>query len=306
MDGLDNPVSLPWHGLAVRLTRRPRQGGQHHPPTGSVLGRLDQEFLERDIDVDIVEFEVESSLHVGRADEARRGVVRPSHSPQFLAFGEGHPPLVVAASDGAFDRHFSGHFPQFYNDSSRRGAGKRAGCSALTFILIAQWENPYTQVVLAVDSHTGKGPLNAETAVRTTGLLTAGRNPGDRTDPVCRTVVIPAPHRIRAVKYSVTSTGAAGSQGTPKSSALAKRAGPWSGPPVIRLKNVRYMSVIRTFSIALWYPGVSRVFPVLSKVVNGCINDFQPACPQCGQGLRTTRRHSTPQVVVISCRQWPR
>ena len=29
-----------------------------------------------------------------------------------------------------------------------------------------------------------KGPLNAENAVRTTGLLTAGRNPGDRTCPV--------------------------------------------------------------------------------------------------------------------------
>ncbi len=28
--------------------------------------------------------------------------------------------------------------------------------------------------------------MKAEIAVRTTGLLTAGRNPGDRTDPVCQ------------------------------------------------------------------------------------------------------------------------
>ena len=119
MDGLDNPVSPPWHGLAVRLTGGPGQRGQHHAPTGSFLGRLDQELFERDIDVDIVELEVEGCLHVGRADETRRGVILASHPPQFLALGEGHLPLVVAASDGAFDRYFSGHFPQFYNDSSR-------------------------------------------------------------------------------------------------------------------------------------------------------------------------------------------
>ena len=33
----------------------------------------------------------------------------------------------------------------------------RAGCSASTFILVAEWENPCTQVVLGKDSHTGKG-----------------------------------------------------------------------------------------------------------------------------------------------------
>ena len=33
----------------------------------------------------------------------------------------------------------------------------RAGCSASTFILVAQWGNPCTQVVLGIDSHTGKG-----------------------------------------------------------------------------------------------------------------------------------------------------
>ena len=31
-----------------------------------------------------------------------------------------------------------------------------------------------------------KGPVKAEIAVRTTGLLTAGRNPGDRTGPRCQ------------------------------------------------------------------------------------------------------------------------
>ena len=111
VEALDNPVSLPWRGLVVRLTRRPRQRGQDHAPTESFLGRLDKKFLQRNVDVDIVEFEIEGSLHVGRADEARRGVIFPSHPPQFLALGEGHLPLVVAASDGALDRHFSGHFP---------------------------------------------------------------------------------------------------------------------------------------------------------------------------------------------------
>ena len=62
----------------------------------------------------------------------------------------------------------------------------RAGCSASTFNLVASWENPCTQVVLGTDSHTGKGPLDADVAVRTTGLLTAGRNLGGRTGPVCQ------------------------------------------------------------------------------------------------------------------------
>ena len=57
----------------------------------------------------------------------------------------------------------------------------RAGCSASTFNLVASWENPCTQVVLGTDSHTGKGPLDADVAVRTTGLLTAGRNRGAQT-----------------------------------------------------------------------------------------------------------------------------
>ena len=38
-------------------------------------------------------------------------VVLASHPPQFLAFGEGHLQPAVAAGNGAFDRYFSGHFP---------------------------------------------------------------------------------------------------------------------------------------------------------------------------------------------------
>ena len=36
------------------------------------------------------------------------------------------------------------------------------------------------------------GGAGVETAVRTTGLLTAGRNPGDRTDPSCQTLTTKA------------------------------------------------------------------------------------------------------------------
>ena len=91
------------------------------------------------------------------AYDARRGVVLPSHSPQFLAFGEGHLEPAVAADDGAFDWDFSGHSPQFYNGSSRRGRSMHAGCSASTLIFVAAWGNPCTQVVLGIDSHPGKG-----------------------------------------------------------------------------------------------------------------------------------------------------
>ena len=35
-------------------------------------------------------------------------------------------------------------------------------------------------------SSSSAGGPDVETALRTTGLLTAGRNPGDRTDPVCQ------------------------------------------------------------------------------------------------------------------------
>ena len=65
--------------------------------------------------------QLEGSPHVGRAYDARCGVVLPSHPPQFLAFGERHLPLVVAASNGAFDRHFSGHFPILQRLLEERG-----------------------------------------------------------------------------------------------------------------------------------------------------------------------------------------
>ena len=66
--------------MAVWLTRRPRQRSQDYTPTGSFLRRLDHEFLQRNIDVDIVELEVKGSLHVGRADEPRRALFsRPTH-----------------------------------------------------------------------------------------------------------------------------------------------------------------------------------------------------------------------------------
>ena len=54
---------------------------------------------------------LKASPHVGRADEARRSVVLPSHPPQLLPFGQGHPQPAVTAGDGAFDLNFSGHVP---------------------------------------------------------------------------------------------------------------------------------------------------------------------------------------------------
>ena len=90
---------------------------------GSFLGRLDQEFPQRDIDVNIVEFEVEGGLHIGGADDACRSVVLPSHPPQFLAFGEGHLDPAVAAGNGAFDRDFSGHLPNITTKSQGGGFG---------------------------------------------------------------------------------------------------------------------------------------------------------------------------------------
>ena len=125
MDVLDNPVSPPWRGLPVRLTRRPRQRGQHHAPTGSFLGCLNQEFLERNINVDIVEFEVEGGLHVGRAYDTRRGVVLPSYPPQLLTFGESHLDASVAAGNGAFDRDFCRHFPNITTTAQGGESGMR-------------------------------------------------------------------------------------------------------------------------------------------------------------------------------------
>ena len=67
-------------------------------------------------------FEVEGGLHVGGAYDASRGVVLSSHPPEFLAFTEGHLQPAVAASDGAFDRDFSGHFPNITTPAQGGGS----------------------------------------------------------------------------------------------------------------------------------------------------------------------------------------
>ena len=103
----------------------------------------------------------------------------------------------------------------------------RAGCSASTFILVAAWEQSLHPGSPGHRLANREGPVKAEIAVRKTGLLTAGRNPGGQNGPSLPTVddqgnnvafegqLSPA----RAVRYSATSTGAAGSQRTPASPA---------------------------------------------------------------------------------------
>ena len=78
--------------------------------------------------------------------------------PQFLAFGEGHLPLVVAASDGAFDRHFSGHFPNI-TTTAPWGRTCAQGVQRQLVSWLRRGNNPCTQVVLGKDSHTGKEPV---------------------------------------------------------------------------------------------------------------------------------------------------
>ena len=75
--------------------------------------------------VDIAEFEVEGGLDVGWAYVARRGVVLPSHSPQFLALSEGHLQPTVAAGYGAFDLDPSGHLPNVTTIAQGGGSGMR-------------------------------------------------------------------------------------------------------------------------------------------------------------------------------------
>ena len=67
---------------------------------------------------------------MGRAYDSRRGAVLPSHPPEFLAFGEGHPLPVVAARDGAFDRDFAGHSPNITATDQVGGLGGRTEWSA--------------------------------------------------------------------------------------------------------------------------------------------------------------------------------
>ena len=68
----------------------------------------------------------EGGLHVGGADEARCSVVLASLLPQSFAFGEGHLDPAVAAGNGAFDRDFSGHFPNITTTAQGRGFGAGA------------------------------------------------------------------------------------------------------------------------------------------------------------------------------------
>ena len=130
-----------------------------------------------------------------------------------------------------------------------------------------------------------KGPLNAENAVRTTGLLTTGRDPGDRTGPACRTGARPAPRPTRAVRYSAMSTGAADSQGTPTSSALAKR---WaSGHPARKW----LLSDIFNDSISACFRLVFQHCPCATSdtVENSMTADGAAPSPAPAQGAAPTR-----------------
>ena len=86
--------------------------------------------------------------------------------------------------------HLTGTFlgipPNFTTTARGRGSAMRAGCSASTFILVAVWEQSLHPGSPGHRLANREGPLNAENALRTTGLLTGGRKPGDRTGPVCQ------------------------------------------------------------------------------------------------------------------------
>ena len=60
----------------------------------------------------------------------------------------------------------------------------RAGCSASTFILAAEWEQSLHPSSPGHRLAHRKGQLNADNALRTTGLPVSRRNPGERTGPV--------------------------------------------------------------------------------------------------------------------------
>ena len=63
---------------------------------------------------------------MGRAYQARCGIVLASHPPQFLAFGEGHFLPAMTAGNGAFDLDLSGHFPNV-TTIGQRGPQERQG-----------------------------------------------------------------------------------------------------------------------------------------------------------------------------------
>ena len=82
---------------------------------------------------------------MGRAYDASRGVVLPSHPPHLLAFGEGHLQPAVTANDDAFDRDFSGHFP---NITTADQGGIRACAKSMACL------------------HSGKGDVNDRPSIR--------------------------------------------------------------------------------------------------------------------------------------------
>ena len=59
------------------------------------------------------------------AYDAGRGVVLPSHPPQFFALGEGQLQPPMAAGNGAFDLELSGHFPNI--TTAAQGRAVQAG-----------------------------------------------------------------------------------------------------------------------------------------------------------------------------------
>ena len=62
------------------------------------------------------------------------------------------------------------------------------------------------------------------------------------------------------------------------------------------------LGVINDF-IEVWMPSLTNRVSISSGIITVLSGRHHPAFPQCGQGLRTTRRHSTPPWTVISCGQ---
>ena len=171
VDWLSGPSSAPGSGVSITRQRGVSLvASTRSSPSGTSMSI-------------IVEFEVEGGLHVAKADDARRGVVLPSHSPQFLRVRRGS---SSAGSGSHRMAHLTDTFLAISPILQQQPEGGRTcaqGVQRPTFILVAAWEQSLHPGGPGQRLAHRKGPLNAENAVRTTGLLTAGRNPGDRTDP---------------------------------------------------------------------------------------------------------------------------
>ena len=116
------------------------------------------------------------ALHMGGANDSSRSIVLASHPPKFLAFGEGHLQPAVAAGNGAFDRTFLGISPILQRKGKEGVPGWAQDVQRQLFSWLRCGEILHTGSSGHRLAHW-KGLLNAENAVRTTGLLTAGRNP---------------------------------------------------------------------------------------------------------------------------------